>query len=52
MLEISLLGTLGSEKMKMRRIEAGCIATLKKSNDIGGIKKIERETRLHAGLIV
>jgi hypothetical protein len=39
MLEISLLETLGSEKVKIRRIEAGCIATLKKNNDIGRIKK-------------
>jgi hypothetical protein len=38
MLEISLLGTLRSEKVKIRRIEAGCIATLKKSNDIGRIE--------------
>jgi hypothetical protein len=39
MLGISLLGTLGSEKMKMRRTEAGCITILKSSNNIGRIKK-------------
>jgi len=51
MLEISLLGTLGSEKVKIRRIEAGCIAILKKSNDILRIEK-RREAHLHARLIV
>jgi hypothetical protein len=39
MLEISHLGTLGSEKMRMREIEAGCITILKSSNNIGRIKK-------------
>jgi hypothetical protein len=39
MLEINILGALGSEKMRMRGIKAGCITILKSSNNIGRMKK-------------